>query len=351
MKRLLWFFGVFVALALIYGCNKDNNVPDGKWAKHVFIVNEGPFQSGSGTICAFDRDSVKVSHGLFEGANGRPLGNIVQSMQVVGDLVFIVVHRDDKIEVAKLGDFKSVATISNLSLPRYFLGFNEEKGYVSCWDNTVKVINMHDYTVMKEIPTGTGPDEMIVAGDYLFVINSGGLGDDSTVTYIKTGNESVYGNIEVWHRPAGIVKDINGYIWVLCSGKGYNGFPAADDTPARLVCIDPGSLSVIREVSFTDPGIHPDVLVINSAGTTLYYNYPDGIYSFPVSATALNASPLIPATIMYYGLGYDNSSDMIYACDPLDYNQNGWIYRFRADNGAPVDSFMAGIVPNGFWFN
>ncbi|MFO7614559.1 MAG: hypothetical protein R6W71_07975 [Bacteroidales bacterium] len=340
-----------MATFLNYGCIKENNTPDGKWSKSVFIVNEGPFQSGSGTISAFDRDSVKVSHGLFESANGRPLGNIVQSLQVVGDLVFIVVNREDKIEVAKLKDFRSVATISNLSSPRYFLGFNEEKGYVSCWDNTVKVINLFDYTVMTEIPTGAGPDEMIVAGDYLFVINSGGFGTDSTVTYINTSDESVYGNMELWHRPSGIVKDINGHVWVLCSGKGFNGWPAQDDTPAKLICIDPASMSVIREVPFTDPGIHPDVLIINGSGTILYYNYPDGIYSFPVSATSLNVSPLVPAAISYYGLGYDPSSDMLYASDPLDYNQNGWIYRFRADNGAPVDSFMAGIIPNGFWFN
>ncbi|MBW6459413.1 MAG: hypothetical protein K0B08_02465 [Bacteroidales bacterium] len=351
MSGLINWMWLFVVVMLFSGCGKDNNGPDGKWAKSVFIVNEGPFQSGSGTISAFNRDSVKVSHGLFEGANGRPLGNIVQSMQVVGDLVFIVVNGGDKIEVAKLEDFKSVATVSNLSSPRYFFGFNEEKGYVSCWDNTVKVINMHDFTVMEAIPTGAGPDEMIVAGDYLFVINSGGFGDDSTVTYIKTSDESVHGNIEVWHRPSGIVKDLNGYVWVLCSGKGYYGYPSAEDTPARLVCIDPANLSIIREVPFNDPGNHPDVLVINSAGTILYYNYPDGIYSFPVSATALNASPLVPAAKMYYSLGYDPSLDMLCASDPLDYNQNGWIYRFRADNGAPVDSFMAGIVPNGFWFN
>lgn len=351
MRNIFYVVLLLGTIVNFTGCGKDNNVPDGKWAKSVFIVNEGPFQSGSGTISAFDRESGEVGQDLFANANGRPLGNIVQSMQVVGELVFIVVNREDKIEVANLEDFKSVATIRNLASPRYFLGLDEEKGYVSCWDNTVKVINLFDYTVMNEIPTGAGPDKMIIAGGYLFVLNSGGFGVDSTVTFIKTSDESIRGNIEVWHRPAAIVKDINGYIWVLCSGKGWYGWPAADDTPARLVCIDPVSLSVIRDIPFTDPGIHPDVLVINGARTILYYNCPDGIFSFAVSATALNASPLVPATIMYYGLGYDPSSDMLYASDPLDYAQNGWIYRFMADNGAPVDSFMAGIIPSGFWFN
>ncbi|MCK9399859.1 MAG: hypothetical protein M0Q51_07695 [Bacteroidales bacterium] len=238
---------------------------------------------------------LEVAHDLFETANGRPLGNIVQSMTVHQDKAFIVVNNSNKIEVVNLDDFKSVTTIENLTLPRYFIGFDEDKGYVSCWDSTVKVMNLRDYSIITSIQTGNGPDEMILAGDQLFVINSGGFGVDSTVSIIQTNDEEPFGLLEVGHRPSGIQKDVNGKIWVLCSGKGWNGFP--------------------------------------------------------VSASLLNTQPLISGNTMFYGLGYDKVTKMIFATDPLDYAQNGWVYRFNALDGTPVDSFLVGIIPNGFWFN
>jgi hypothetical protein len=337
---------------LMLGCNKNNDdKPSGVWSDCVFIINEGPFQTGSGSISAFNRKSLAVNHDLFEMANGRPLGNIVQSMTVYQDRAFIVVNNSNKIEVVNLDDFKSVATIENLTLPRYFIGFNEDKGYVSCWDSTVKVINLRDYSIKTSIQTGTGPDEMILAGDQLFVINSGGFGVDSTVSIIRTNDEESLGLLEVGHRPSGIQKDVNGNIWVLCSGKGWNGFPAAGDTPPKLVCFDPESHAILQEIFFPDASIHPDNLITDENGSMLYYNHPAGIFAFPVSASSLNTQPLITGNAMFYGLGYDKMTKMILATDPLDNAQNGWVYRFNALDGIPVDSFLVGIIPNGFWFN
>jgi hypothetical protein len=54
---------------------------------------------------------------------------------------------------------------------------------------------------------------------------------------------------------------------------------------------------------------------------------------------------------MYYGIGYDTDTDVIFASDPLDYAQKGRIYRFVASDGTALDSFEAGVVPTGYWFN
>jgi hypothetical protein len=264
---------------------------------------------------------------------------------------FIVVNNSNKIEVVSLEDFKSVATIDNLTLPRYFMGLNDDKGYVSCWDSTVKVINLSDYSIITSIQTGSGPDEMILAGNQLFVINSGGFGVDSTVTVIRTDEEEPAVLIKVGDRPSGIQKDAHGNIWILCSGKGWNGFPAPGDSQGKLVCIDPGSKEIIKEIPFPDSENHPDNLVIDGTGTMLYYNHPTGLYTFSINDSILNPQPLIVGNAMFYGLGFDKETDLLMVTDPLDYAQNGWVFRFNALDGKPVDSFMVGIIPNGFWFN
>jgi YVTN family beta-propeller protein len=343
-------FSIFAFLFLFVACDKNNNDnPAGVWSESVFIINEGRFPTGSGTISAFNRETLEVTNDIFETANGRPLGNVVQSLTVHGDKAFIVVNNANKIEVVNLEDFKSDTTLEGITLPRYFIGFDDDKGYISCWDSTVKVINLQDYSISHSVQTGTGPEKMVLADNKLFVINSGGYGIDSTVSVINTNNEENIGRITVGHRPSGIRKDMNGNIWVLCSGL--SGWPTPEISPGKLVCIDPVSQEILREIVFPDSINHPDHLVINKVGNTLYYNHPAGIFAFPISAPSLNDLPLIAATGYIYGLGYDDKEDIIYAAFPLDFAQYGWVYRYHATDGTLVDSFMVGIIPNGFWFN
>jgi hypothetical protein len=55
---------------------------------------------------------------------------------------------------------------------------------------------------------------------------------------------------------------------------------------------------------------------------------------------------------MYYGLGYDKTEGVLYAADPVDFSQNGWIFRYDVyPSAARIDSIPAGLAPNGFCFN
>lgn len=347
-KPILYLLAILV---IIISCKKEvNDGPTAIWKDSVFITNEGPFAGGTGTVLAYNRETGEVSNDLFEPANGRPLGNVVQSLAIDNDLVWIAVNNSNLVEVVKLEDFTSVATIENIPLPRYVV-FTEGHAFVSCWDNSVKKIDLSDFSVVQSLPTGAGPDEMIIYNDELFVINSGGFGADSNITILSTNDEEHYGSMYVGHRPSGILVDANDHIWVLCSGIGYNGFPAPGDTPGRLICLNPDNKQFIYELEFPDAANHPDQLVISDDGKTLYYACPDGIYSVSVSNPVLSSAPYIPGSVMYYSLGYDPVTDMIYASDPMDYSQDGRIYRFLASNGSAVDSFEAGIIPGFFWFN
>jgi hypothetical protein len=349
MKHSMLYFLAF--LVIFVSCKKeDDHEPGEIWKDSVFITNEGPFAGGTGTVLAYNRETGEVSEDLFEPANGHPLGNVVQSLAIHNDLVWIAVNNSNLIEVVGLEDFKSVATIENVTLPRYMV-FTNDHAYVSCWDNTVKEINLADFTVEQSLPAGTGPDEMVIFGDELFVVNSGGFGVDSSISILSTNDQEHYGLLHLGHRPAGIARDFNDNIWVLCSGKGWNGFPAPGDTPGKLICIDPDTKQILTELEFADAGNHPDQLIINEDRNTLYFAYPDGIYAVSVSNPQLASIPFIPSATMYYALGYDPVTDMIFASDPIDYAQDGRIYRFNSADGSAVDSFGAGIIPGSFWFN
>jgi YVTN family beta-propeller protein len=352
MKALLSLFTFLTILIILSSCKKNDNTSlSGNWDNSVFIVNEGPFPNGSGTISAYNRESHIVTNNLFETANGRPLGSIVQSMTIYKDKAYIVVNNANKIEVVNLGDFKSDTTIENIPLPRYFVGFNDKKGYISCWDSTVKVISLIDFSLITSIRTGNGPDKMLLHGKLLFVINTGGYETDSTISIIDTDTDQQIDLVKVGDRPSGIQQDANGNIWVLCSGKGYPGYPAPGDTGGRLVCVDPVSFEIIKVISFPDPEMKPENLVIDKNGTRLFYQYPDGIFAFSINDTTLNTLPIITHNNKFYGIGYDKVTKMIMCADPLDYSQNGWVFSYNDQDGTQGDSFMVGVIPSGFCFN
>jgi len=346
---LLILSGIFV----ISSCKKDadNPVINVKTDQRVLIVNEGPFQSGSGSLSIYYRDTEEVDNHVFEGVNGFTLGNLVQSICVHKDKIYIVVNNAGRIEVAAKDELVSIGAIEGINLPRYFLGLDAFKAYVTSWDNKVYIVDLNSNTISGDIATATGPEKMLRVGESVWVLNQGGLSIDSSITVIDINTDNVINSLIVGDKPGGIVQDKNGLVWVMCSGKGWNGFPGADDTKGKLVCIDPQDYSIIKTLEFPGTTDHPEKLVIDKAGEKMFFNYPGGLYSQDVSAQTLELNLVVSSPTMFYALGFDPVSGMVFTSNPLDFVQNGLVYRIDPDLNEKVDSFSAGIIPGGFFFN
>jgi YVTN family beta-propeller protein len=344
------FLYVAIAMAATFSaCNKDDdNSVHGAYSNGIFIVNEGQYSGGTGTITYFNPDSNLVKQNIFELENGRPLGNIAQSMTIFNGKAYIAVNNAQKVEVADAATFKSTGTIFGLANPAQFLGINDKVGYVSDWDGSVKVVDLATNTITKTITVGTGPDMMVKTSKYVFVANAGGFSIDSTVSIIDYALNQVVKTIKVGDAPAGMVADSKGKIWVICKGKGFSGWPAAGDTPGKIIRIDPASLAVDYTYSFSSTGDHPEKLVIDKTGTVLYFLFNSGIYSFNTAA----ASPVPQKLISryFYSMGYENKTGYLYASDPKNYTNAGIVLRIKASDGSVVDSVQAGIVPRWFTF-
>ncbi|MBN1337990.1 MAG: hypothetical protein JXA03_01630 [Bacteroidales bacterium] len=349
MKTFAFF--IFIAFFFI-SCNKETaDLPAAftGFEDGVFIVNEGPYNTGTGTVSFWKRDGSEVNHNIYQQANSLiPLGNIVFSMTIISNTVFIAVNNADKIELAHFPSFSSTGRISGISFPAYILFVGDHTAYVSCWDNTIRIINTKGFEVSGQIPAGTGPTKMALINDKVWALNQGGLGIDSTVTIIDIASHQAVKTVMVYPRPTGIQQDKYGKVWIMCSGKGY--WHTGGSSSGHLVAVDPEDYSITKDFSFPGAESHPEKLVINNQGDVLFYNFPGGVFAMGVDEEALPALPFIPYIGIPYSLGYDSKDNVIYISNPLDYAHPGWVYRYRGDNGAAIDSVRAGIVPSEFLF-
>ncbi len=349
-KSKLVLLAALSGLFSLNACQKDDtDKTSDKYSDGIFIVNEGVFTTGTGTISFINRTADSVSHDIFNSVNGRPLGNVVQSMTIYNGKAYIVVNNASKVEVVDAATFKLEATISGLVSPRYFLAINSSKAYVTDWAGNVAVVDLDANVISKTITVNSGPEQMLMSGSQVYVLNSGGWNTDSTISVINSSTDQVAETIRIRHRPTGIVADKYGKIWVMCSGRGFNGWPQNNDSEGHLLRIDPLTNQVEYDYSFVSTSMHPDKLVINKTGDRLYFLFDGGIYSF-----SINDSNAVPVRFLsrtnLYSLGYDKADDYLYVSDPLDYQQDGWIYRYNASGGNMVDSIQAGIIPGNFCF-
>jgi DNA-binding beta-propeller fold protein YncE len=175
--------------------------------KGVFIVNEGNFMAGDGSLSFYSYDSSRIYNNIFFSINDRPLGDVPNSMVISGDKAYIVVNNSGKIEVADKNTLHSLKTISGLVSPRNILLINSSKAYVSSlYSKTLMILNLQSNTVSGNINIGRSSEAMVLRGEkaYIACWSSG-----KEIMVINTNTNKVLDSLEVAPEPERMVVDKN----------------------------------------------------------------------------------------------------------------------------------------------
>src|SRR5271157_6154691 len=107
---------IICSTLLCTSCKKDtNNTTVLNYQNEgVFIINQGIFQTGTGTLSFYDTVTHVVYNDIFQTANGRPLGNVAQSMQVYNGKGYIVINNANRVEVVNAINILSTGVINGL---------------------------------------------------------------------------------------------------------------------------------------------------------------------------------------------------------------------------------------------
>jgi len=361
-SKLVWF-----ACLLVYflaGCSKSpirevgpTNPPPPPpddttkitYEHGAFIINEGNYSWGNASVTYIDGTTDSVYQDIFKTANNRGLGDVAQSMKVMGDKGFIIVNNSNRIEVVSLKDFKTLATISGFNSPRYIEFVDSGKAYVTNMKRNISVVDLNSLTIVKNIPTPYWTEGLLKYGDYMYVTCIGSFNETSAnrkaqMYIVDTRTDLIVDSVMMGKEPVSITVDRKDKIWVLCTG-GYDNFE-----PPTLKRVDPAQRIVEKSFDFPSQQGVPSRLCMNPTHDTLYYLY-NGVYQMPASAASLPTKALIPsAGRLFYGLAVHPKTGQVYVSDAIDYVQSGNVYKCSQSGGTLLHTYKAGRIPGSFCF-
>ncbi len=343
MKKYL-FGGAWLLLTLS-SCEKDEpNTPDpvDPGVQNVLISNEGNFQAGNASLGVYNLETETYAAKVFEARNGRPLGDVLQSINKINNRLYLVVNNSGKIEVLNPEDYSSTATISGLSSPRFILGVGNSLAYVSdLYSDSLAVVDLSTNTIDHYINISTNSERMLKVGNKVYVGH--GYKTVSGVSVIDITTETVSKVIPTADYPLAMEQDKDGNVWVLCGGDAFNG------TPGALEVIDPATDSNIKQLDLNGSS-YINQMVFNEDRDSLYV-LTDAVYKMSVSATGVPSTPLIKdENRSFNGMGFFSDRQELWLGDDKAFSQEGEVLIYSR-SGKVKSSFGTGVGPNGFYFD
>lgn len=243
--------------------NPDN--PDNPDNQLVFVLNQGNMGKNiPGSLSKIDLTAGTIVNNAFKDANGRILGDTPQCAMIYGSKLYVGVYQSNTIEVMDAVTLKSEKTISLSSTAKGPRGIAAKDGYVyfSMYDGYAARLDTLSLTIDKTIKVGPNPDEIAIAGNYLYVTNSDGMNfnnsyaDGYTVSKINLSTFTEEKKINVGMNPTKIVS--NGTDVFVISMGDYSS-------------VNPSTLKQIKEDDSVETLFNAGLMAIN--GDKLYCVY------------------------------------------------------------------------------
>ncbi|MEM8908454.1 MAG: DUF5074 domain-containing protein, partial [Bacteroidota bacterium] len=178
MNRLNHFFwGFFLLLVLATACSEETtpdpiDPPVIQPEAGVLISNEGGFGFNNASLSFYHFTDQTVSNQLFQNANDRPMGDVLQSITLHEEKLYLVMNNSNKIEVVDPETFQTLSTISPFNSPRYLLPLDNQKAYLTdLYEDKMYVVDLANERINTTIELEGWTEELLLFQDRVFVSN------------------------------------------------------------------------------------------------------------------------------------------------------------------------------------
>lgn len=259
MKTILSVCLAAIFLSILFvSCRKDDEIvpstpqqviypdPEPGDIKGFYLLNEGNMGSNKATLDYFDYETGVYTKNIFAERNPgvvKELGDVGNDIQIYGSKLYAVINCSNFVEVMDVNTAKHIGIVS---IPNCrYIRFKDGYAYVSSYAGPVQLdpnarlgyVAKIDTATLQEVAqciVGYQPDEMAIAGNKLYVANSGGYrfpNYDTTVSVIDLETFTETKKIDVAINLHRLEPDRYGNIWVSSRGDYYT-------IPSRTFVID-----------------------------------------------------------------------------------------------------------------
>lgn len=335
---------LILSLALLWaGCEKEQETPDPiptePLGQGVFILNEGNFMAGNASLSYLDTQSGQVMHGLFQQANNESLGDVLQSMIIHQERAYLVVNNSGKIEVTDPESMDRVGTINGFVSPRYMLGVNEQKAYVTdLFGNSITVVDLVGNAISGGIAVGGWTEELAIFAGQVVVAGAG----SGYLYFLDPQTDVLTDSLYLGASPSRLRIDAEGHLWVLCSGS-WDG----SENP-KLVRIRPQRTGMKEAFPLPEANSYYSRLDISADGRSLFVLGQD-VWMMDLGQKNPAFELWIESGGMtFYGLSVSPFDDRLYLTDAVDFVQRGTLMVY-SETGQALGSHLVMVNPSGLY--
>lgn len=334
--------------------------------KGLFLLNEGNMGSNKASIDYFNYDYGIFYKNIYPERNPgvvKELGDVGNDIQIYGDKLYAVINCSHFVEVM---DVKTAKHIDQVSIPNCrYITFHDGYAYVTSYAGPVQIdpnarlgyvakVDTASFEVVDECIVGYQPEEMAIAGDKLYVANSGGYRKpnyDTTISVIDLKTFTEIKKIDVAINLHRLEIDRYGNLYVSSRGN-------EKDIPSATYIIDTHTDTLKKEIPSLPNG------EMTLAGDSLYIcsnEWNDATASNKVSYAVYDVKKEKIVTrnlikdgtdkniVVPFGIAVNPEQKEFYVTDAGNYVTPGKLHCYSLD-GYLKWSVTTGDIPGHFAF-
>lgn len=366
MKRWL---ALWLLIAVCAGCRKDPvplpaevsrvEAEPGSVMKGFYLVNEGNFNMNKASLDYLDLRNGIYTRNLYGQVNPeitKGLGDVGNDIGIYGSKMYITVNASNKVEVLSVKTGRKLGQIDIINC-RY-VTFNSGKAYVSAYlgkigdptapNGIVAEIDTATLSISRSVEVGRQPEEMAIAGNKMYVANSGGYSPsdyESTLSVIDIPTFKVVRNIPVAINLHRVKADRYGDLYVTSRGDYYT-------IPSKLFVVDTHTDQVkkVFDIGVSNLVIDDDLAYLYST----QFSYITGQNTITYQMIDVKTETLLDTKFITdgteksikapYGIAVNPQTKAVYVTDAKDYVTPGTLRCYDAQ-GKLKWSVTTGDIP------
>lgn len=309
----------------------------------VYALSEGGFSAGTSKLSLLDVPANNFTQSIFSPGN---IGLYPDGL-IFHDNYLYLTEQGNYLSSGKIYKLDTLGNVINSAVVGtnpYSLAIANNKIYITNGPaSNVTILNLNDFSFIKNVSVGVYPQEIIAFNDKIFVANNSFYGgaSDSTVSVIDPFLDSVIATITVKKDPSSFAISKDHFLLVGCPGEENSG---------KVFKINPVSLDIVETFSIPTFGVGKDISVDKNSNDIFLIGYTNDIvkYNLVTQSSSLILASVYPNNY-YYGYGFDYTMKRHYVLDAKNFTVEGSLI-IADSTSAVLSTYATGIAPRRLLF-